>query len=290
MEILLHQKKNHSEKSVAQTNRSTLRLTVNDVNLPGNCIERVREVAEFTFGACVYCLHLSIINNKLGSYCLCSQVVFFPFLPLFRSCGFCAMNKGPWRRSRRKGFAGEERTGGGKGKESHGTAGREETPHFSTPEIATSTELSSGATLRPGFQEKGSENPVLVKLPRSGLGNGCFFSTSGSSRRWTQPKPAAAALQSPPLGSAFPTSPLLWLCRGPSSALSSLPLGPTTSASHPCPSQGAASEPSAELLRQLTASYFPSSPWQERKRKFDTNLFPVIVCACNSGSLGKFNH
>lgn len=46
MEILFHQKKNHTEKSVAQTNRSTLRPTVNDVNLPGNYIERVREVAE----------------------------------------------------------------------------------------------------------------------------------------------------------------------------------------------------------------------------------------------------
>lgn len=81
IEILFHQKKNHTEKSVAQTSRSTLRLTVNDVNLPGNCIERVREVAEFTFGACVYCLQLSIINNKLCSYCLCCKAVFFPFLP-----------------------------------------------------------------------------------------------------------------------------------------------------------------------------------------------------------------
>lgn len=159
VEILFHQKKNHTEKSVAQTNRSTLRLTVNDVNLPGNYIERVRKVAEFTFGACVYCLHLSIINNKLGSYCLCYKVVFFPFLPLFRSRGFCDMNKGPWRRSRMKWFAGEEEKGGGKGKESHRTAGREETPHFSTTEIAMSTVLPSGATLRPGFQEKALKSP-----------------------------------------------------------------------------------------------------------------------------------
>lgn len=99
MEILFHQKKNHTEKSVAQTNRSTLRPTVNDVNLPGNYRERVREVAEFTFGACVYCLQLSIINNKLGSYCLCYKIVFFPFLPLFKSCGFCDVHKVPWRRS-----------------------------------------------------------------------------------------------------------------------------------------------------------------------------------------------
>lgn len=49
-------------------------------------------------------------------------------------------------------------------------------------------------------------------------------------------------------------------------------------------------EPSADLLQQLMACYFPSSLWQERKRKFDTNLSPVIVCASTSGSFRKFNH
>lgn len=51
---------------------------MSDVNLLGNYTERVGEVTQFTFGASVYCLQLSIINNTLCSHCMPYKTIFSP--------------------------------------------------------------------------------------------------------------------------------------------------------------------------------------------------------------------
>ena len=116
--------------------------------------------------------------------------MYFSPSSLLRSRGYCDMQEGPWRRSPRKRFAGEEEKGGGKGW-SHRAAGRGGNPHFSTAEIATSAVLPSGVPPRPACT--------------------CH----------------AAVPHFHPLCSAFPT---LLLPGGPSSVLSPLPLIPMASA------------------------------------------------------------